>query len=237
MADRILSFNGKTISGPSGIGIVVVKEPEPVHGVTIGGRTYRTVTIGNQEWLAENLDYKFNVNGSQIPVGQSGVPSTPAAWYYNNNETDYGIDGTYKCGLLYNWYAAKYLDDNKATLLPAGWHVPSSTELTALLNATGGSGTTTVNTKLKAANNSVTSNWPSNWNGTDDYEFTALPGGERSYNGSFSSINDLGQFCGSDVYSVDDCYSIGFGRYSTIVSVGHNQKYKGYSIRLVKSLA
>lgn len=204
--------------------------------VKIGGRKYPVVKIGNQLWMAENLDWKFNVNGSQIHVGQSGVPSTPAAWYYNNNETDYGIDGTYKCGLLYNWYAASYLETNKATLLPSGWHVPSSTELTTLLNAAGGSGTTTAAIKLKAANNSVTSNWPSNWNGTDDYGFKVLPGGERG-NGSFSYINDIGQFCGSDVYSVDDCYSVGFNRYnSNSVSVGHNQKYKGYSIRLVKNL-
>lgn len=147
--------------------------------VTIGGRQYRTVTIGNQEWLAENLDYKFQVDGSQIPIGGSGG-TTPHAWYYDNNEASYGIDATYKCGLLYNWYAAKYLDDHKDTLLPAGWHVPSNTEWGTLqnqigLNAADGA-------KLRALNNSVTPNWPSGWNGTDNYGFNSLPSGDRYYN-------------------------------------------------------
>ena len=159
--------------------------------VTIGGRTYKTVRIGSQWWLAENLDYKFPVNGYTLPIGSSGYPTTPAAWYYNDNETAYGIDGTYKCGLIYNWYAAKYLDDNKDTLLPTGWHVPSYAEWDALATAVGGS--STAGTKLKALDNSVTSNWPSGWSGTDNYGFSVLPAGNR-YNASFHEFGTWGVF-------------------------------------------
>lgn len=135
-------------------------------GPVIGGREYKTVRIGNQEWLAENLDYKFGGDDYSIYS------------YYDNDEATYGLDGTYKCGLLYNYQAVKYLDDHKATLLPEGWHVPTKTEWDTLATTIGGmSGGAT---KLKAKNNSVTSNYPSNWNGTDEYGFKALPSGAKS---------------------------------------------------------
>lgn len=148
--------------------------------VTIGGRVYRTVTIGTATWLAENLDYKFQVDGSQIPIGVSGTPSTPSAWYYNNDETTYGVDGN-KYGLLYNWYATKYLEDNKSTLLPEGWRVPSGTDWDTLATAVGG--VSTAGTILKAA-----AGW-TNGAGTDDYGFNALPSG-----GYFGSFQGLGLF-------------------------------------------
>lgn len=100
---------------------------------TIGGRVYRTVTINGVTWLAENLDYKFSGCG----IGGSGTPSTPNAWYYNNDEATYGIDGVRKCGLLYNWHAVKLLNDSRSDLIP-GWHVPTKDEWTALATAVGG---------------------------------------------------------------------------------------------------
>lgn len=145
--------------------------------VTISGRDYKTVTIGNASWLAENLDYKFQVDGSQIPIGASGTPSTPSAWYYGNDESTYGVDGN-KYGLLYNWYAAKYLEDNKSTLLPEGWRVPSTTDWDTLATAIGGA--STAGTILKSA-----TGW-TNGAGTDDYGFTALPSG--AYFGSFQGL-------------------------------------------------
>ena len=132
----------------------------------IGGRKYKTTVIGNQEWLAENLDFKFcNVGGTL------GV-STPNAWYYNNDEASYGIDGTYKCGLLYNWFALKYLEDNKSALCP-GWHVPTEVEWNTLISMVGSNSAY----KLKAKDDSVISGFPSGWQGNDNYEFTVLPGG------------------------------------------------------------
>lgn len=195
--------------------------------VVIGGRKYRTVKIGNQIWMAENLDYKFDVNVSQIPIGQSGTPSTPSAWYYDNNEASYGIDGTYKCGLLYNWHAAKYLDDNKATLLPSGWHVPSNTEWTNLRNTIGNN----PGTKLKALNNSITSNWPSGWGGIDDYGFTALPSGY--YDGSFSNLGSYSLFWTSTELDSSYAYFRSLGK-GTSLDSNSNGKIFGYSLRLVK---
>lgn len=144
--------------------------------VEIGGRSYPVVKIGNQLWMAENLDWKFDVNGSQIPIGQGGVPSTPAAWYYNNDEATYGATGR-KSGLLYNWYAVKYLDDNRSDLLPTGWRVSTKDDISTLVNYVGG--VDTAGTKLKAENGSILPNFPSDWNGTDDYGLSLIPSGTR----------------------------------------------------------
>lgn len=156
----------------------------PIGYVAIGGRTYKTVKIGTQEWLAENLDYKFDVNGSQIPVGLDNFPSTPAAWYYNNNEVDYGIDGTYKCGLLYNWYAAKYLDDNKSTLLPEDWRVPSKSDYEFLFNYI----STDVCVNMKSTDNSVIPGFPIGWNGTNLSGYDALPSGWHRTDSGFDGF-------------------------------------------------
>jgi uncharacterized protein (TIGR02145 family) len=189
--------------------------------VEIGGRKYPVVKIGNQLWMAENLDYKWN--GLDIT---STLQTTQAASYYDNDEATYGIDGTYKCGLLYNWYAVKYLNDNKSTLLPDGWHVPTLAEYDTLALSVGSN----PGTKLKAFDNSVTSTWPSNWKGTDEYGFAMLPGGLW-----LEIYQDFG----------------GTGAYGTIDGSGNNRNYKevttgasligaythkkyGTSIRLVK---
>jgi uncharacterized protein (TIGR02145 family) len=200
--------------------------------VTIGTRAYKTVTIGNQEWMAENLDYKFSYNGSTIPVGGSSAPSTPAAWYYDNDDTSYGIDGTYKCGLLYNQYAAKYLDDNKDTLLPNGWHVPNNDELNELGQAVGG--LAVASTKLNLANKSITTTWPSDWNGTNDYGFNGIPSGGR-YD-TFRYLGGVGGFWSVTQYSNDTGYYIHL-KPSADASIDIFYKVSGMSIRLVRTIS
>jgi len=188
-------------------------------GGSVVGRTYRTVNIGGVEWLAENLDYKF----SGCNIGGSGTPSTPNAWYYNNDEATYGIDGIRKCGLLYNWYAVKFLNDNRATLCP-GWHVPTNDEWTALANAVGG--TSTAGTKLKAANVS----WATSWGGTDDYGFGVLPAG--LYYGSFINVGSYAYF-----WTITESGSRAYRRnFDTGATMYQDTDYKnaGFSVRLVK---
>lgn len=158
--------SGADFSG-EGLGKVTLIEPGTAD---IGGRSYRTVTINGVTWMAENLDFK----ASGINIGPSGSPSTPAAWYYDNNENAYGVNGN-KYGLLYNGYAVKYLNDNRDILMP-GWHVPTNDEFSNLANAVGAS----AGTKLKSSNG-----WSSG-NGTDDFGFSAFPTGTREANRFFS---------------------------------------------------
>lgn len=195
--------------------------------VTIGNRKYKTTTIGNQEWLAEDLDCKFLYNDTQLPIGVTGNPSTPAAWYYNNDEATYGVNGN-KYGLLYNWYAAKYLDDNKSTLLPSGWHLPTSSEWNTLLTTCGGA--TTCGVKLKS-----TTGWNSGA-GIDDWEFSAFPAG--NYNDSSAFVNLGLDFCcwSSSVKGNNNAYFIDMPSTSNRVYTFDGPKEYGASIRLVKTL-
>jgi uncharacterized protein (TIGR02145 family) len=113
------------------------------------GKKYKTVKIGSQTWMAENLNYA--ANGSKC---------------YDNNSGNCA-----KYGRLYDWNTAK-----KAC--PSGWHLPSQSEWDMLSNAVGGANV--AGKKLKAK-----SGWSNNGNGTDDYGFSALPGGSGSSGGSF----------------------------------------------------
>ena len=188
----------------------------------IGGREYRTTIIGGKEWLAENLDYKF----PGLAIGSWS--SNPSAGYYNNDEAQYGIDGIKKCGLLYNWYAVKYLEDHKSEYIP-GWHVPTDAEWTALINAVGAN----AGTKLKAINNSVASGtWPTGWGGTDDYGFGVLPAG-GCYYGSYYSVGSYGYFWSVSERSSSSAWRRDFDA-SASVARNSSDKTSGYSLRLVK---
>jgi uncharacterized protein (TIGR02145 family) len=128
------------------------------------GRTYRTVKIGGQTWMAENLNYK-----------------TDSSWCYKNSASNCNAYGR-----LYSWNAAM-----KAC--PAGWHLPSEEEWEELFRfvneehkhssrgSDGSDGTyNDAYKKLKSKRgwgniSFITS--VDNGNGTDDYGFRAMPGG------------------------------------------------------------
>lgn len=211
---------GADYSG-SGLGTVTFVDTT----TTIGGRVYRTVTINGVTWLAENLDYKFSGCG----IGGSGTPSTPNAWYYGNDEATYGIDGTRKCGLLYNWHAVKLLNNNRSELIP-GWHVPTTSEWDALASAVGG--TNVAGTKLKAANVS----WATSWGGTDDYGFGALPAGRMDL-GSFDILGISANFWTATENSSTYAYNRSFDTGASMISESYNKTNNAFSVRLVKDSA
>jgi uncharacterized protein (TIGR02145 family) len=104
--------------------------------------------------------------------------------YYNNDETTYGVDGN-KYGLLYNWPAVKYLNDNRATLCP-GWHVPTEDEITELFESVGGRAI--AGTKLKS-----TTGWVSG-NGDGSYGFNAYPTGCNNSSSGFIRLGEYAYF-------------------------------------------
>jgi len=83
-----------------------------------------------------------------------------------------------KYGRLYNWADA-------LVVCPSGWHLPSDAEWTALENTVGGS--KTAGKKLKSK-----TGWTNNGNGTDEYGFSALPGGGGGSGGDFSNAGSIG---------------------------------------------
>lgn len=150
-----------------------VEESKPTSGygpdiTDIDGNTYKTVYIGNQHWMAENLKTaKFN-DGSEIPNLKNDAEwanNKTGAWRYYANDSNYNI----KYGKLYNWYATNQIANGGKNVCPAGWHVPSEQEwvfLSEFIVNDGG--------KLKATG----SEWQSpNLGATNTTLFSALPAG------------------------------------------------------------
>jgi uncharacterized protein (TIGR02145 family) len=97
------------------------------------GNVYKTIVIGTQEWMAENLNTSIYRNGDAIPTNMDDATwaaTTSGAWAYYNN------DASYACpyGKLYNWFTCV----DARGLCPVGWHVPSDAEWTVLTEFLGG---------------------------------------------------------------------------------------------------
>lgn len=205
----------------SGLGRVTIT---PASTETIGGRTYRTVTINGITWLAENLDFKF----SGLVVGDSGGSyNEPRGNYYNNDEQTYGENGN-KYGLLYNWCAVDYLQNNRSLLIP-GWHVPSMSEWDALAAAVGGA--SIAGTKLKS-----TTGWAYGA-GQDAFSFTVFATG--TYDGNiFSGLGYNTGFWTRDSTSISEAPFNYFNSTTTSMN-SYSMQYKinQESVRLVKDSA
>jgi uncharacterized protein (TIGR02145 family) len=147
--------------------------------------SFKTVKIGNQVWMAENLDVATYRNGDVIPQVQDDdawVNLTTGVWCYFDNDASNGT----KSGKLYNWYAV----NDPRGLAPNGYHIPTDAEWTQLSDYLGGD--EEAGTKMKS-----TSGWVENGNGTNSSGFSGLPGGLRINNGSFYNIGKNGAWWSS----------------------------------------
>ena len=191
-------------------------------GVTdVDGNFYHTVTIGTQTWMVENLKTTKYRNGDPIlsPAGSWSAVVTGAQAAYNNDAAN-----ATKYGLLYNWYAAA--DSRK--IAPVGWHVPTDTEWSTLTTYLGGPGV--AGDKLKESGNV---NWLSPSAGTNSTGFTALPGGYRLSDGTFSSLGTNGYWWTSTVYGSYAWFGALYYNFST-ASKSNDAKQLGYSVRCLK---
>lgn len=195
-----------------------------VYSVYIGGHTYPAVKIGKKLWLAENLDYKFD--GCNINTGNE---MSPSAWYYNTNEDDYGIDGKYKCGLMYNMRAVTAL---KELGLPTGWRIPTVEDVNDLNFRIRDAD------DVKSADFSVNADFPSGWNGINTTGMSIIPSGQRNSMQMYREFNEAVYFWTSDIYDEENetAYCYGLYPYDEQIGIMTNRYVYAFYLRLVMTL-
>ena len=202
------------------------------------GKTYKTVTIGDQTWMAENLNYAY----TGVPYNYSGNTSDSTSWCYDNDPANCA-----KYGRLYTWAAAidsvKLATDAENPLdcgyekecglagevqgiCPEGWHLPSTTEWDTLFTAVGGS--STAGAKLKSQ-----TGWTAYGGITyeDSFGFSALPAGYRYGNGDYYDEGNDADFW-DDSGNAFSMYLNNYGDGYAYLNL--NDKLYGFSVRCVK---
>jgi uncharacterized protein (TIGR02145 family) len=191
--------------------------------------TYKTVTIGTQQWMAENLKTTKYNDGTVIPNVTSDTEWSQlitGAWAYYDNDAANNA----KYGKLYNWYAVSPTMNGNKNVCPTGWHVPTDAEWTVLTEYLGGA--SVAGGKMKEVG---TTSWNSpNTDATNTSLFSALPGGNRSWGGSSNGIGVTGSWWSS----TEDDTSLAWYRVLSggIGDAGRNNFYKldGFSVRCLR---
>lgn len=215
--------------------------------IDIDGNLYQTIEIGNQVWMAENLNVSRYPDGTPIPNITSYTEwrnlgdNDEAFCRYDNSQV---LGETY--GALYTWKAAVNgsagSDSNPSGIqgvCPDGWHLPSDNEWIELeifigispgsANSTGSRGE--AGAKLKE---SGFEHWDSpNWGATNEFGFTALPAGYRSTSGTFAELRQETSWWtstedGGNAY-YRDLYHDTMGMTRDV-----GRKWNGLSVRCVK---
>lgn len=194
----------------------------------IDGNVYKTIKIGNQVWMAENLKTTRYRNGDAIPnvkTGSEWVSLKTGAYCFYENNTSY--KSTY--GNLYNFFAVY----DSRNLAPKGWHIPHISEWKTLIdfldgaNAAGG--------KMKEVGGA---HWTDNYGqpagGTNESGFTALPGGWCS--DIFNALGHYGFWWTSDPNAQGSNMAWQYSlRYeSTIIELYEMQQNTGLAVRCIK---
>ena len=215
------------------------------------GQEYKTVKIGEQWWMAQNLNYAY----TGVPFDDGRYTSDSTSWCYANDPANCA-----KYGRLYTWTAAmdsvgewstngkgcgygktcSVASAGSTTLVrgicPEGWHLPREAECQVLLTAVGGSSTAdSAGSKLKSA-----TGWKaySGITNEDAFGFSALPAG-WSYHGGYSYEGDNAYFWSSTEwssteYKSNDAYGMGFSFDNNYyVRLILNKDY-GFSVRCLK---
>ncbi|PLX00882.1 MAG: hypothetical protein C0591_00455 [Marinilabiliales bacterium] len=174
------------------------------------GQNYYIITIGDQTWFAENLNYEAT-----------------DSWWYKDDEANGNIYGR-----LYTWDAA-------TMACPGGWHLPADDEWKTLEMFLGMSQSDADAIGMRGANEGERLKSLSGWNsgtGTDQYGFAALPSGERDQNGNFLYKGDFTALWTATPHAE---YEIAWYRFmdggEDRVGREESNKLYGYSVRCIKN--
>jgi uncharacterized protein (TIGR02145 family) len=221
----------------------------------------KSVKIGTQIWMAENLYVSTFRNGDPIPEAktneewkQAGINKQPAWCYYEND-----LKNGAKYGKLYNWYA---VNDSRG-LAPAGWHIPTDEEWIVIQN------TLETDESNKMISESGWNSWYEvlickkceNWddqfrknricstcnntkvngkithsgNGSNTSGFSGLPGGERGHDGFFNGVGFMGSWWSGTEGNTSLVYfrCLNSSYMNELMKLWHN-KEAGLSVRCVR---
>jgi uncharacterized protein (TIGR02145 family) len=217
----------------------------------VDGNVYNTVSIGDQCWMKENLKTTKYSNGTDIEYPGNdnnnwNLNSTGAyAWYDNE------ISWKDLYGALYNGYAVH----NENGLCPSGWHVPGFLEFTQMRDYLVEQGYPDLDGNANGAGNALKScrqvdspygddcntlehpRWDSPGIylgfGFDAYGFSALPGGRRGTNGTYSTSGTFGWWWTSHMTSFPWFYNMS-NTSSKVGNLDWVSGLNGYSVRCIK---
>jgi uncharacterized protein (TIGR02145 family) len=195
------------------------------------GNIYKTITIGSQTWMAENLRTTTYRNGDKIPN-----VTNPEIWYdlkagaFCNYDNISSPDSIATFGRLYNWEAVV----DQRNIAPIGWHVPTYEEWKQLESYLGDS---VAGNKLKETG---TLHWKTpNYNATNETGFTAkgsgyLMGYNVIYGYHHKKIEGGWWTVSEDSSNVDFAYHVTMGYNYSILGGCWCPKRDGFSVRCIK---
>ena len=201
------------------------------------GQTYKTVTIGTQTWMAENLNYAY----TDVPYKHGNYTSDSTSWCYKDSASY-----CTKYGRLYTWAAAMDSVGTWSTngkgcgygttcsptypvrgICPEGWHLPTKAEFETLFTAVGGK--STAGKVLKS-----TSGWNSSGNGSDAFAFSALPAGYRNDLGDYLNEGYNAGYWSSTEYGSYNAYSMLLDYISADAGLGNASKGLAFYVRCLR---
>ncbi len=208
----------------------------------IDGNVYRTVKIGDQTWMAENLrvtrydtkSERWGVTLEPLSVATEkpyhADPARKAKEYYKEEPSV----PAEKFGYLYNWTAAVGLPQNawqalgfstkRQGICPNGWHMPTEKEWQILVDRL----ETAPATRLKS-----TQGWSKQANGTDDFKMAVFPVG-YAVGDSIYNMGNAAYFWTSDAYSAYEATHFFLYNTSTDVKSSYDSKTRGVCVRCLK---
>lgn len=204
------------------------------------GKTYKTIVIGTQTWMAENLNYGSYLADLGYPDAEEQFQSGAQKFCYENNESNCTTDGG-----LYQWHTAmgfaktcgdgstncssQISSGNHQGICPSGWHMPKEAEWDVLQTYLGGSSVAGKTMKLYNTGNS---SWDaSSYYGGNSSGFSALPAGYRYKKGGILNR-------GNDAYfweAVDNSFYASSSNlsddFSNLYRSSSSLKRYGFSVR------
>jgi uncharacterized protein (TIGR02145 family) len=203
--------------------------PNKNYGIVtdVDGNTYKTITIGEQIWMAENLRVTRYRNGDTIPRvidTEEWRNLDKGAYCHYNSTNNFDTIATY--GRLYNWFAAT----DSRNIAPKGWRVATSEDWNILIDYLGGD--EVAGNKLKEAGYD---HWTYSNDADNSSGFTALPGGYRPHDKKTEQMNLYGGWWTTKSYDSTTAIFFYINDWQSTVYNHRHFKITGISIRCIKN--